>query len=46
MALVEITLRAGPGLPLASHFEYTLLLRRLLVYIMCKGDVIHKTGST
>jgi len=31
---------------LLNHREYMLLARRLFLAIMCKHEVIHKTGST
>ena len=35
-----------PCCPLSSHFECTRLSRRPRLAIMCKHDVIHKTGNT
>ena len=35
-----------PCCHLASYFEYTPYSRGLFLVIICKHDVIHKTGST
>jgi len=35
----------NPCCPLLSQFEYTLISHRLFLAIMCKYDVIHKTGT-
>ena len=37
---------SNPCCPLLSYFEYMPFSRRLFLAIMCKRDVIQKTGST